>query len=73
MYFKWLANVIVVKKANGKWRIHVNFIDLNKACSKDNYQLSRIYQLIDSIMGYKLFSFLDAYSGYHQISMVGED
>ena len=38
-YPDWLANVVMVKKANGKWRMCVDFIDLNKACPKDNYPL----------------------------------
>ena len=41
-YLDWLANVVMVRKANGKWRMCVDFIDLNKACPKDNYPLSRI-------------------------------
>lgn len=51
----------------------VDFIDLNKACHKDHFPLPRIDQLVDSIAGCELFSFLDAYSGYHQISMAKED
>ena len=38
----WLANVILVKKANGKWRMCVDFTDLNKACPKDSFPLLRI-------------------------------
>ena len=41
-YPDWLANVVMVKKANGKWRMCVDFTDLNKACPKDNYPLPRI-------------------------------
>ena len=33
-YPKWLANVIMVKKSNGKWRMCVDFMDLNNACPK---------------------------------------
>ena len=51
-YLDWLANVVMVKKANGKWRICVNFTDLNKACPKDSYPLPRINQLVDSTVGY---------------------
>ena len=46
-YPDWLANVVMVKKANGKWRMYVDFTDLNKACPKDSYPLSRIDQLVD--------------------------
>ncbi|XP_065623716.1 uncharacterized protein LOC136065020 [Quercus suber] len=59
----------MVKKANGKWRMCVDFIDLNKACPKDSYPLPRIDQLVDSTARHKLLSFLDAFSGYNQIRM----
>ena len=68
-YPDWLANVVMVKKANGKWRMCVDFTDLNKACPKDSYPLPRIDQLVDSIVGHKLLNFMDAYSGYNQIMM----
>ena len=41
-YFDWLANVVMVKKTDGKWRMCVDFTDLNKACPKDSYPLPRI-------------------------------
>ena len=44
----WLANVIMVKKVNGKWRMCVDFIDQNKAYPKDNYPLPQIDLLVDS-------------------------
>jgi len=65
----WLTNVVMVKKANGKWRMCVDFTDLNKACPKDSYPLLRIDQLVDSIVGHQLLSFMDAFSGYNQIKM----
>ena len=46
-YPDWLANVVMVKKANNKWRICMNFTDLNKACPKDSYPLPRINQLVE--------------------------
>nr|AAK43513.1 putative gag-pol precursor [Oryza sativa Japonica Group]AAP54915.1 retrotransposon protein, putative, Ty3-gypsy subclass [Oryza sativa Japonica Group] len=70
---EWLANPVMVRKANGKWRMCVDFTDLNKACPKDHFPLPRIDQLVDSTAGCKLLSFLDAYFGYHQISMAIED
>ena len=57
----------MVKKANGKWRMCVDFTDLIKACPKDSYALPRIDQLVDSIAGHKLLSYMDAFSGYNQI------
>ena len=47
----------------------VDFTDLNKACPNDNYPLSRIDQLVDSIASHKLLSFMDAFLGYNQIRM----
>ena len=47
----------------------MDFTDLNKACPKDSYTLPCIYQLVDSTVGYKLLSFMDAFSGYNQIRM----
>ena len=70
MYYPdWLANVVIVKKANGKWRMCVDFMDLNKACPKDSYPLPQIDALVDLIVGHELLSFMDAFSGYNQIRM----
>ena len=68
-YLDWLANVVMVKKSNGKWRMCVDFIDLNKAYPKDSFPLPRINQLVDSTTGHKLLSFMDAFSRYNQILM----
>ena len=47
----------------------VDFTDLNKAYPKDSYLLSHIDQLVDSTIGHKLLSFMDAFLGYNQIRM----
>ncbi|KAH7862454.1 hypothetical protein Vadar_005027 [Vaccinium darrowii] len=72
-YPDWLANTVVVKKKNGKWRVCVDFTSLNKACPKDSFPLPRIDQLVDATSGYERMSFLDAYRGYHQIAMYEPD
>jgi len=72
-YPEWIANVVLVKKANGKWRMCVDFIDLNKACLKDSYPLPNIDALVDSASGCKMLSFLDVFSGYNQIKMHPRD
>ena len=41
-YPEWLANIVVVKKKNEKWRVCVDFTDLNKACLKDSFPMPRI-------------------------------
>ncbi|KAL5546086.1 hypothetical protein UlMin_005773 [Ulmus minor] len=72
-YPNWIANVVLVKKANGNWRVCVDFMDLNRACPKDSFPLPRIDQLVDATAGHELLSFMDAYSGYNQIRMHEED
>ena len=53
-YPEWLANVVLVKKANGKWRLCIDFTDINKACPKDNFPLSRIDLIVDATAGHEL-------------------
>ena len=72
-YPDWLANIVLVKKENGKLRMCMGFTDLNKACSKDSFPLSRIDQLVDSTIGHKLLTFMDAFSRYNQTKMAEED
>jgi hypothetical protein len=72
-YPEWLANIVMVKKANGKWRMCIDFTDLNKVCPKDEFPLPRIDSLIDATTTLELMSLLDCYSGYHQIWMKKKD
>ncbi|XXG90552.1 hypothetical protein AAC387_Pa12g2288 [Persea americana] len=72
-YPQWLANTEVVKKKTGKWRVCVDFTDLNIACPKDSFPLPKIDQLIDATAGHDCMSFLDAYRGYHQIPLFVPD
>jgi hypothetical protein len=72
-YPEWLANTVMVKKANGKWRMCIDFTDLNKACPKDEFPLPRIDSLVDAAATSKLMSLLDCYLGYHQIWMKKDD
>ena len=64
-YPDWLVNVVMVKKANGKWRMCMDFTNLNKACSKDSYPLPQVDVLVDSMAWHQLLSFMDAFSGYN--------
>ena len=65
----WLVNPVLVKNKTGKWRMCVDYTGLNKACPKDHFPLPRIDQIVDTTSGCEILSFLDAYSGYHQIAM----
>ncbi|XP_059627327.1 uncharacterized protein LOC132270140 [Cornus florida] len=63
-YPAWLSNVVVVQKKNRKWRVCIDFPNLNKACPKDSFPLPRIDLMVDATAGYERLTFLDAYSDY---------
>lgn len=69
----WLANPVLVRKKTGQWRMCVDYTGLNKSCPKDPFGLPRIAQVVDSTAGCELLSFLDCYSGYHQIRLKESD
>jgi hypothetical protein len=73
LYPCWLANVVMVKKKNVKWRMCTDFTDLNKCCSKDDFPLSRIDKVVDSAIGCETMAVLDCFSKYHQIWLRKED
>ena len=66
-YPEWLANAVVVLKKGNKWRVCVDYTDLNDAYPKDSFSLPRIDQIVDASTGHNMLSFLDAFLGYHQI------
>ena len=72
-YIKWISNIVLVKKANGKWRMCIDFIDFNKVCLKDSFSLPKINQLIDSTIGHSLLNFMDLFSKCNQIPMFEQD
>ncbi|GKV47270.1 hypothetical protein SLEP1_g54184 [Rubroshorea leprosula] len=72
-YCEWVANPVLVKKANGKWRMCIDYTNLNDACPKDCYPMTNIDKLVEAASGNERLSLLDAYSGYHQVPMASED
>jgi hypothetical protein len=70
---RWLANLVLVPKANGKLRMCIDYTSLNKACLKDHFPFPQIVQIMDSTSGCDLLCFIGAYSGFHQIPMSRED
>ena len=72
-YPEWLANVVLVKKEKGKWRLCIDFTDVNRACPKDSFPLPRINLIVDATAGHELLTFMDAFSGYNQINMDPDD
>ncbi|GKV15413.1 hypothetical protein SLEP1_g26207 [Rubroshorea leprosula] len=72
-YCEWVANLVLVKKENGKWRMCIDYTNLNHACPKDCYPMPSINKLVEAASGNERLSLLDAYSGYHQVPMAPED
>ncbi|GJS25838.1 hypothetical protein Tco_0486458 [Tanacetum coccineum] len=72
-YPTWISNPVLVKKVDGIWRMCIDFKNINVACPKDYYPLPEIDSKIESVMGFPLKCFLDAYKGYHQVQMAEED
>ncbi|KAL0286459.1 UNVERIFIED_CONTAM: Transposon Ty3-G Gag-Pol polyprotein [Sesamum radiatum] len=70
---EWLSNVVLVPKPVGKWKMCIDFRDINKACPKDFYPLPRFDQLVDSTPGCEVLSMMDNSQGYHQIMLAPED
>ena len=68
-YPEWLANVVVVPKKGSKWRVCVDYIDLNEACPKYSFPLPRIDKIVDATVRNGILSFLDTFSEYNQIPM----
>ena len=64
-YPEWLANIVLVKKANDKWRLCIDYTYINRACPKDSFPLPRIDLIVDATAGHELLIFMDAFSGYH--------
>ena len=62
-YPKWLANTVVVRKKSGKWRVCIDYTDLNKVCPKDPFLVPQIDQLVDATVGHPWMSFLDTFQG----------
>ncbi|GKV17243.1 hypothetical protein SLEP1_g27774 [Rubroshorea leprosula] len=72
-YCEWIANPVMVKKSNGKWRMCIDYTNLNDACPKDCHPMPSIDKLVEAALGNERLSLLDAYSGYHQVRMAPED
>ena len=73
MYLQWIANIVLVPKNDRKVHMCIDYRDLNKACPKDDFPLPYIYMLVDSTAKFKVFSFMDGFSGYNQIKMAPKD
>jgi hypothetical protein len=69
----WLSPIVVVLKKNGKFKICVDFKKLNVNTKKDPYSLPFTDEVINIVVGHEVYTFLDGFFGYHQISITMED
>ncbi|GKV43023.1 hypothetical protein SLEP1_g50365 [Rubroshorea leprosula] len=65
-YSELVSNPVLIKKPNGKWRMCIDFTNLNEVCPKDPHPLPNVEKLVERVAGHEWMSFLDASSGYHQ-------
>jgi hypothetical protein len=72
-YAEWISSVVPVQKKDGRWRVCVDFRDLNRATPKDEYRMPVAETLINAAAGHKILSFTDGNAGYNQIFMALED
>ena len=72
-YLKRMKNIVPVKKPTGEIKVCINFRYLNKSCPKDDFPLSNIDMIIDSLAGYEMLSFKDGFLGYNQIKIKESD
>jgi hypothetical protein len=70
---KWVSPLVVVPKKNGKWCICVDYRELYNATLKDYFPFPFIWQVMDTLVGNKFFSFLDGFNGYNQIQIAPKD
>ena len=69
----WGAPVLFVKKNDGSLRLCIDYRELNKVTIRNQYPLSRIFDLFDQLQGARVFSKIDLRSGYHQLKIRSED
>jgi hypothetical protein len=72
-YAEWISSIVPIQKKNGRWRVCVDFRDLNRATSKDEYPMPVVETLINAVASNKILSFMDGNAGYNQIFIASKD
>ena len=70
---QWVSPLVIIPKKNGKWRVCIDYRELNKATLKDHFPLPFIDQFLDTLVWKKYFSLLDGFSGYNKIQVAPKD
>ena len=66
-YSKWVSNIVPTRKKIGEIRLCIDFRNLNKVSLKDNYPLPKMDQILQKVVGSRMISLLDSFSGYNQV------
>jgi hypothetical protein len=72
-HFSWVENVFPISKNSGEIHLCIDFRNLNRASEKENYPIPPMEKLLQTVSGSKIFSLLDAFSGYNQVLVSQED
>ena len=72
-YSEWVSNLVSVRKKTGEIRLCIDFRNLNKASLKDNYPLPKMDHILKMVVGSKIISLLDGFSGYNQVLVHPDD
>jgi hypothetical protein len=72
-YAEWVSNIVPVEKNTDKIRVCIDFHNLNKVTTKDEYPMPIADMLINNASGHRVISFLNGNAGYNQIFMTEED
>ena len=69
----WSAQMVLVKKKDGSWRMCVDYRKLNEKTIKDAYPIPRINDNLNALSGSDWFTSLDCDMAYHQVPLAEED
>jgi hypothetical protein len=72
-YAEWIFSIVPVQKKDGRWRVYVDFRDLNRATPKDEYPMPVVETLLNVTADNKILCFMDGNAGYNQIFMAPKD
>jgi hypothetical protein len=72
-YAEWILSVVPAQKKDGRWRVYVDFRDLNRATPKDEYPMPVAETFVNAAAGLKILSIMDGNASYNQIFMALED
>ena len=72
-YFKWIENLVIVRKKNGEIQLCIDFRNLNKVSLKYNYPLPKMEHILQKVVGSERISTMDGFFGYNQVKVSPED